>query len=98
MNNKIPLVVFASITISFVIVYFVNDAKIVRPDESSIPRNSLVDIKVLDDPFDVADLEQKAVDFLNNGGFTRAGGGAFSKAHLEITDVEYAITCISLPG
>ncbi len=76
-------------------IIFTSSATIKRPDTSLIPKNHIVDIKVLDDPQDVADLEQKVVDFLNEGGFTRTGGGPFGKAHITVNDVEYSIACVS---
>jgi len=76
-------------------IVFSSPSAIKKPDQSIIPRNELLDIKVLDDPNSVADLRQKVVDFLNSHGFTRPNGSPFAKHLIVIDEVEYAIICVS---
>jgi len=53
------------------------------------------DIKVLDDPTKVADLNQKVADFLNNLNYCSPGGqaGDLTPANIHVTDVDYRIVC-----
>jgi hypothetical protein len=52
-----------------------------------IPRNTKLDIKVLDEPTTVADLEGKVISFL------QAVDNAAARAVVVIDDVDYAIVC-----
>ena len=53
------------------------------------------DIKVLDDPTKVADLNQKVVDFLNNLNYCSPGGqaGDLQPNNVFVLDVDYSIVC-----
>ncbi len=53
------------------------------------------DIKVLDDPTKVADLNQKVADFLNNLNYCTPGGiaGDITPINIHVTDVDYRIVC-----
>ena len=53
------------------------------------------DIKVLDDPTKVADLNQKVADFLNNLNYCSPGGqaGDITPINIHVTDVDYRIVC-----
>jgi len=53
------------------------------------------DIKVLDDPTKVADVNQKVADFLNNLNYCTPGGtaGDIIPINIHVTDVEYRIVC-----
>jgi hypothetical protein len=52
-----------------------------------IPKNSRLDIKVLDDPRTIADLKGKVLTFMG------APNSTFNRAQIEIDDVEYAVVC-----
>ena len=57
------------------------------------------DIKVLDDPTKVADLNQKVADFLNNLNYCSPGGtaGDLTPIDVFILDVDYSIVCTVPP-
>jgi len=56
----------------------------------------LSDVKVVDDPGEVADLSLKVANFLNGLGYTRPDGTPVPAKFIIIEDVEYAIECIKL--
>ena len=53
------------------------------------------DIKVLDDPTKVADVNQKVADFINNLNYCSPGGqaGDLTAMDIHVTDVDYRIVC-----
>jgi len=53
------------------------------------------DIKILDDPTKVADVNQKVADFLNNLNYCTPGGmaGDITPINIHVTDVDYRIVC-----
>ena len=53
----------------------------------------IYDIKVLDDPTKVADLNQKVVDFLNPLGYGLTEAGDLSAMDVFVVDVDYSIVC-----
>ncbi len=67
-----------------------------NPPELLIPPGDFIyDIKVLDDPTKVADLNQKIVDFLNNLNYCSPGGnpGDLQPRDVFVLDVDYSIVC-----
>ena len=56
----------------------------------------LYDIKVLDDPDKVADLNQKVADKLNGLNYCLPGGqaGDLTPINIHVTDADYSIDCI----
>jgi hypothetical protein len=54
---------------------------------NNVPRDTELDIKVLDDPRTIADLKGKVLSFI------RAVDSAAARAAVEIIDVEYAMVC-----
>lgn len=65
------------------IIFNVTDPAIAR--ELNVSANTELDIKVLDDPSEVADIKQKVLDFLK--------APNENKSSIKIIDVEYAIVC-----
>jgi len=59
----------------------------------------LYDIKVLDDPTKVADLNQKVVDFLNPLGYgkTMQTPGDLTPIDVFVVEVDYSIVCTLPP-
>lgn len=55
-----------------------------------------LDIKVIDDISDVADLKPKVVNFLTSLGWTFGNGSPIKASFIVIDEVEYAIECIKL--
>ena len=71
-----------------------------NPPELLIPPGDFIyDIKVLDDPTKVADLNQKVVDFLNGLNYCSPGGttGDLQPMDVFILDVDYSIVCTVPP-
>jgi hypothetical protein len=58
----------------------------------AVPRNSALDIKVLDDPRTVADLKAKVLTFLG------AQVTAANRNAITVTDVDYAVVCPNPTG
>jgi hypothetical protein len=58
----------------------------------NVPRNTGLDIKVLDDPQTIADLKGKVLSFL------RANDTAVARSHVEINQVLYAMVCPTVAG
>jgi hypothetical protein len=54
---------------------------------NAVPRNTRLDIKVLDDPRTVADLKGKVLSFLG------AVDGPINRERIVIDDVDYAVVC-----
>jgi hypothetical protein len=54
---------------------------------NAVPRNSRLDIKVLDNPTTVADLKGKVLSFLG------AVDGPVNRERIVIDDVDYAVVC-----
>lgn len=54
---------------------------------NAVPRNSRLDIKVLDNPTTVADLKGKVLSFLG------AVDGPINRERIVIDDVDYAVVC-----
>lgn len=69
-----------------------------NPETSFSP---LYDIKVIDDPTKVVDLQQVVSDFLNAHGYLLSQGGQVGRAvipaDIGIADIEYAIVCTLPP-
>jgi hypothetical protein len=63
-----------------------------QPALDAVPRDSRLDIKVLDDPRTVADLKGKVLTFL------RAVDGPGNRANIVIDDVDYAVVCPNPDG
>ncbi len=59
---------------------------------NAVPRDSELDIKVLDDPRTIADLKGKVLSFM------RAVDSAVARANLKIIDVDYAMVCPTAAG
>ena len=71
-----------------------------NPPELLIPQgNFIYDIKVLDDPTKVADLNQKVVTFLNSLNYCSPGGttGDLQPMDVFVLDVDYSIVCTVPP-
>jgi len=75
-------------------IIFSSPSAIKKPDGTILPRDVPYDIKVLDDPTDVAFLQKKVSDFLNANGFTRPNGAPFGSHLIVIIDVEYTAVCV----
>ena len=58
---------------------------------NAVPKNSKLDIKVLDRPTTVADLKGKVLTFLH------ATDDAANRAAILIDDVDYAVVCTEVP-
>jgi len=58
---------------------------------NAVPKNSKLDIKVLDRPTTVADLKGKVLTFL------RATNSPANRAAIVIDDVDYAVVCTEVP-
>jgi hypothetical protein len=58
----------------------------------NVPRDTELDIKVLDDPRTIADLKGKVLSFI------RAVDSAVARAAVKIVDVEYAMVCPTAAG
>jgi hypothetical protein len=58
-----------------------------QPILDAVPRKTDLDIKVIDNPLTVADLEGKVLTFLG------AADTANNRENIEISDVEYAVIC-----
>lgn len=79
--------------------FFLCPPNSIDPDnlnDFQINNNSVLDIKVEDDPALVADVKAKVANFLNNLGCQRQIGGAIEPRQVDIIDVEYAIVCTVL--
>ena len=75
-------------------IIFSSPSAIAKPDGTILPKNVQFDIKVLDDPQDVAYLQEKVSDFLNANSFTRPNGAPFAPHLIVIIDVEYTAVCV----
>jgi hypothetical protein len=69
------------------IVFMILDPKLAS--KANVTSNTELDIKVLDDPREVADLKQKILNFI--------GAPNENKSSIKIVDVEYAIICAMQP-
>ena len=58
----------------------------------NVPRDTELDIKVLDDPRTIADLKGKVLSFI------RAVDSAVARTAVKIIDVEYAMVCPTVAG
>ena len=59
---------------------------------NNVPRDTELDIKVLDDPRTIADLKGKVLSFI------RAADSAAARAAVKIIDVDYAMVCPTAAG
>ena len=59
---------------------------------NAVPRDTELDIKVLDDPRTIADLKGKVLSFI------RAADNAAARAAVKIIDVDYAMVCPTVAG
>jgi len=59
-----------------------------------IPVFTPLDIKVIDDPTQVANLKIKVANFLNGVGWTNGGGGPVNPNRIVIDDVDYTAICV----
>ena len=59
---------------------------------NAVPRDTELDIKVLDDPRTIADLKGKVLTFI------RAADTAVARAGVKIIDVDYAMVCPTAAG
>lgn len=59
---------------------------------NNVPRDTELDIKVLDDPRTIADLKGKVLSFI------RAVDNAAARAAVKIIDVDYAMVCPTAAG
>ena len=59
---------------------------------NAVPRDTELDIKVLDDPRTIADLKSKVLSFI------RAADNAAARAAVKIIDVDYAMVCPTAAG
>ena len=59
---------------------------------NAVPRDTELDIKVLDDPRTIADLKGKVLSFI------RAADNAAARAAVKIIDVDYAMVCPTAAG
>ena len=59
---------------------------------NNVPRDTELDIKVLDDPRTIADLKGKVLSFI------RATDNAAARAAVKIIDVDYAMACPTAAG
>ena len=59
---------------------------------NAVPRDTELDIKVLDDPRTIADLKGKVLSFI------RAVDNAAARAAVKIIDVDYAMVCPTAAG
>ena len=59
---------------------------------NNVPRDTELDIKVLDDPRTIADLKGKVLSFI------RAADNAAARAAVKIIDVDYAMVCPTAAG
>ena len=57
----------------------------------------LYDIKVLDDPTKVADVNKKVVDFLNPLGYGKTSAGDLTPIDVFVIDIDYSIVCTIPP-
>ncbi len=62
-----------------------------QADLNAVPRNTELDIKVIDDPLTVADLKGKVLSFLG------AVDNAAARLVVKIIDVDYAMVCPLIP-
>ena len=58
----------------------------------AVPRNTELDIKVLDDPRTIADLKGKVLSFM------RAVDSAVARTKVKVIDVDYAMVCPTAAG
>jgi hypothetical protein len=59
---------------------------------NAVPRDTELDIKVLDNPLTIADLKGKVLSFM------RAVDNAATRQVIEIVDVDYAMVCPTVAG
>ena len=59
---------------------------------NAVPRDTELDIKVLDDPRTIADLKGKVLSFI------RAADNGAARAAVKIIDVDYAMVCPTAAG
>ena len=60
---------------------------VVQAQLNLVPKNSKLDIKVLDDPNTIADLKGKVLTFMG------APNSPFNRDRITIDDVDYAVVC-----
>ena len=65
----------------------VSPIPVVQAQLNLIPKNSRLDIKVLDDPNTIADLKGKVLTFMG------APNSPFNRDRIVIDDVDYAVVC-----
>jgi len=59
--------------------------------------NKIYDIKVVQDPLAVTDLQGTVSKFLSDSGYKTSGGSKVFPRFIEIVDVEYEIACVKPP-
>ena len=80
-------------------IIFKNKKNILDADgEVIFDKNTIMDIKVLDDPAKIEFPMEKAADRLNKTPWTNDKGLAFTTDDLKLIDVEYAIVCVLSTG
>ena len=75
-------------------IIFKNKKDILNADGMIIPKNSVMDIKVIDDPNQIEFPMKKAVDKLNSVSWTTVDGEDITLKDLKLIDIEYAIVCV----
>jgi len=78
-------------------IIFHTTKNLLHPAEPKIIADQPYDIKVLDDPFTVADLRLKTAEFLNSIGYAQKSGFIVTPKLIIIDDVEYSNHCVILP-
>ena len=77
-------------------IIFKNKKEILRVDGTIVvEKNTVMDIKVLDDPTMIEFPMEKAADRLNETPWTNSKGEAFTTDDLKLIDVEYALICLA---
>ena len=74
-------------------IIFENGEDLLNGKGGLVEEGSIMDIKVLDDPNRIEFPMEKAVQKLNNAGWTTDEGEPITLEDLELIDVEYAIVC-----
>jgi len=75
-------------------IIFKNKKDILNAGGIIIPKNSVMDIKVIDDPNQIEFPMKKAVDKLNSVSWTTVDLGPITIRDLKLIDIEYAIICV----
>jgi len=79
-------------------IIFKNEEDLLNAAGGLVEKESIMDIKVEDDPTKIEFPMKKAVQFLNDALWTTKDGELITLEDLELIDVEYAIVCVSLMG